>query len=94
MCSQRRTTCVKDTAEYENDAMVIFGAGPIGRMAGVFSLQGGARKVIFIDIERLSQTKSCFSSVDQAKVELFDFKKLPFGVAKQRDGGEQAEGVV
>jgi len=76
--------CVKDTAVYENDAVAIFGAGPIGQMAGVFSLREGARKVIYIDTEpRLSQTKSRFSSSDQAKIELVDFKKLSFGVTNK-----------
>jgi len=76
--------CVKDTAVYENDAVAIFGAGPIGQMAGVFSLREGARKIIYIDTEpRLSQTKARFSSADQSKIVLLDFKKLSFGVTNK-----------
>jgi threonine dehydrogenase-like Zn-dependent dehydrogenase len=42
---------VKDTAVYPNDKVAIFGAGPIGQMAGVFALGEGASKVIFVDTE-------------------------------------------
>jgi len=30
---------VKDTAVYPNDSVAIFGAGPIGQMAGVFAIK-------------------------------------------------------
>jgi threonine dehydrogenase-like Zn-dependent dehydrogenase len=76
--------CVKDTAVYENDAVAIFGAGPIGQLAGIFSFWEGARKVIFVDTEpRLSETKARFSAEDQAKIELIDFKKVSFGVTNK-----------
>jgi len=76
--------CVKDTAVYENDAVAIFGAGPIGQLAGIFSLAEGARKIIFVDTEpRLSETKARFKAADQSKIELIDFKKLSFGATNK-----------
>jgi threonine dehydrogenase-like Zn-dependent dehydrogenase len=72
--------CVKDTVVHEGDIVAIFGAGPIGQMVGVFALQDGAAKVVYIDTEpRLSSTKARFSSTDQSKIELLDFKKLSTG---------------
>lgn len=73
--------CVKDTAVYEGDEVAIFGAGPIGQMAGIFSVNEGASKIIFVDTEpRLSQIKSKWPSRHQDKLELVDFKALSFGV--------------
>jgi len=72
--------CVKDTAVYEGDEVAIFGAGPVGQMAGVFALRDKASKVIFVDTEpRLSECKSRFSASDQNKIVLVDFKKLSHG---------------
>ena len=34
---------VKDTAVYPGDQVAVFGAGPIGQMAGVFALGEGAK---------------------------------------------------
>ena len=74
-------TCVKDTAVYPGDEVAIFGAGPIGQMCGVFALQEGASKVIFVDTEpRLSFIKEHFPTQHQGKMELVDFKKLSHGV--------------
>ena len=54
---------VHDTAVYPNDQVAIFGAGPIGQMAGVFALDAGASKVIFVDTEpRLSFIKKAWPS--------------------------------
>jgi threonine dehydrogenase-like Zn-dependent dehydrogenase len=76
--------CVKDTVVHEGDVVAIFGAGPIGQMAGVFALREGASKIIFVDTEpRLSSTKSLFLSEDQGKLELVDFKKLSTGVTNK-----------
>ncbi|KAL2257432.1 hypothetical protein VTK26DRAFT_181 [Humicola hyalothermophila] len=75
---------VKDTAVYPNDQVSIFGAGPIGQMAGVFALGEGASKVIFIDTEpRLSTISSRWSAEHKDKFELIDFKKLSFGVTNK-----------
>jgi threonine dehydrogenase-like Zn-dependent dehydrogenase len=50
-------------------------------MAGVFALQQGASRIIFVDTEpRLSEVKGRFSQKDQSKIELVDFKKLSHGV--------------
>ncbi|KAF7563227.1 hypothetical protein G7046_g932 [Stylonectria norvegica] len=75
---------VKDTAVYPNDEVAIFGAGPIGQMAGIFALGEGASKVIFVDTEpRLSfiQKKWPISHMD--KLQLVDFKKLSHGVTSK-----------
>ncbi|KAK0701570.1 hypothetical protein B0T26DRAFT_681701 [Lasiosphaeria miniovina] len=46
---------VKDAAVYPGDTVAIFGAGPIGQMAGSYALNEGASKIIFVDTEpRLS----------------------------------------
>jgi len=72
--------CVKDTAVYPGDEVAIFGAGPIGQMAGVFALGEGASKLIYVDTEpRLSQCVGRFKPADQAKIVKIDFKKLSHG---------------
>jgi len=72
---------VKDTAVYPNDQVAIFGAGPIGQMAGIFALKEGASKVIFVDTEpRLSFVSSRWPAEHKAKLELVDFKKLSSGI--------------
>lgn len=56
-------------------------AGPIGQMCGVFSLQQGASRIIFVDTEpRLSEVKGRFPPNDQNNIELVDFKKLSSGI--------------
>lgn len=76
--------CVKDTAVYKGDEVAIFGAGPIGQMAGIFAINEGASKIIFVDSEpRLSLIKSKWPSEHQDKLELVDFKKLSFGVTNK-----------
>ncbi|KAK3942883.1 chaperonin 10-like protein [Diplogelasinospora grovesii] len=80
------TSChaVKDTAVYPNDVVAIWGAGPIGQMAGVFAVGEGASKIIFIDTEpRLSFVKSRWPSEHKDKLEMVDFKKLSFGVTNK-----------
>jgi threonine dehydrogenase-like Zn-dependent dehydrogenase len=75
---------VKDTAVYPNDEVAIFGAGPIGQMAGVFALGEGASKVIFVDTEpRLSFVQSRWPAEHKDKLVLIDFKKLSFGVTNK-----------
>jgi threonine dehydrogenase-like Zn-dependent dehydrogenase len=75
---------VKDTAVYPNDEVAIFGAGPIGQMAGVFALGEGASKVIFIDTEpRLSFVQSRWPAEHKDKLVLVDFKQLSFGVTSK-----------
>ncbi|KAK2011654.1 alcohol dehydrogenase GroES-like domain-containing protein [Colletotrichum eremochloae] len=72
---------VKDTAVYPNDQVAIWGAGPIGQMAGAFAVDEGASKVIFVDTEpRLSHIKARWPAQHADKLELIDFKKLSFGV--------------
>ncbi|KAK3317123.1 chaperonin 10-like protein [Cercophora scortea] len=75
---------VKDTAVYPNDQVAIFGAGPIGQMAGIYALDEGASKVIFIDTEpRLSFVAGRWPAQHKDKLVLVDFKKLSFGVTSK-----------
>lgn len=75
---------VKDTAVYPNDEVAIFGAGPIGQMAGIFAVNEGASKIIFVDTEpRLSLLKSKWPAEHQSKLELVDYKTLSFGVTNK-----------
>ncbi|CAK7213442.1 hypothetical protein SBRCBS47491_001800 [Sporothrix bragantina] len=75
---------VKDTAVYPDDEVAIFGAGPIGQMAGVFALNEGAKKVIFVDTEpRLSFIKGRWPAKHSDKLVLVDFKTLSFGVTNK-----------
>lgn len=76
--------CVKDTAVYPNDEVAIFGAGPIGQMSGIFAVNEGASKIIFVDTEpRLSLLKSKWPAEHQSKLELVDYKNLSFGVTNK-----------
>ncbi|KAL2149087.1 hypothetical protein VTH82DRAFT_1773 [Thermothelomyces myriococcoides] len=75
---------VKDTAVYPNDQVAIFGAGPIGQMAGIFALSEGASKVVYVDTEpRLSAIAARWPAEHKNKLELVDYKKLSFGVANK-----------
>lgn len=65
----------------KGDNVAIFGAGPIGQMAGVFALEKGAQKVIFVDTEpRLTTIASKFPA---DKLELVDYKKLSTGLTSK-----------
>lgn len=76
--------CVKDTAVYKGDAVAIWGAGPIGQMAGIFAVNEGASKIIFVDTEtRLKLVKSKWPAKHQDKLELVDYTKLSFGVTNK-----------
>ncbi len=69
---------------YPKDQVAIFGAGPIGQMAGIFALGEGASKVIFIDTEpRLSFVASRWPAAHKDKLELVDFKTLSSGVTNK-----------
>lgn len=73
--------CVKDTAVYPGDTVAVFGAGPIGQMAGYFAIGEGAKKIIFVDTEpRLSQIRERFPAQHKDKLEVVDFKKLSHGI--------------
>ncbi|OBR07961.1 Alcohol dehydrogenase GroES-like domain-containing protein [Colletotrichum higginsianum IMI 349063] len=75
---------VKDTAVYEGDQVAIWGAGPIGQMAGAFAIDQGASKVIFVDTEaRLSFVKSRWPAQHAGKLELIDYSKLSHGVTNK-----------
>lgn len=64
--------------------MAIFGAGPIGQMAGVFALGEGASKIIFVDTEpRLTFIKQRFPSEHSDKLTLVDYKKLSHGITSK-----------
>ncbi|KAI2640041.1 GroES-like protein [Xylaria nigripes] len=70
-----------DTGVFPGDQVAIFGAGPVGQMAGVFALEAGASKVIFIDKEpRLSFVKERWPTKHLGQLEIVDFTKLSFGV--------------
>lgn len=72
---------VQDTGVYENDNVAIFGAGPIGHMAGVFAMQAGAQQVVFVDTEpRLSYIRDHFAPEYRDKVSFLDFKQLSSGI--------------
>lgn len=71
---------VHDTAVYPSDAVAIFGAGPVGQMAGSYALQAGASKIIFVDTSpRLSFVASRFPTEHKDKLVLVDFKTLSSG---------------
>ncbi|OTA89170.1 hypothetical protein M434DRAFT_398754 [Hypoxylon sp. CO27-5] len=75
---------VHDTAVYPGDQVAIFGAGPIGQMAGTFAVKAGASKIIFVDTEpRLTFIKNHWPSDHADKLELVDYKKLSFGVTNK-----------
>ena len=75
---------VKDTAVYPEDDVAIFGAGPIGQMAGIFALREGASKVIFVDTQpRLDFVKGRWPSNAAEKLVLVDYKKLSFGITNK-----------
>ncbi|KAK3317055.1 chaperonin 10-like protein [Apodospora peruviana] len=75
---------VKDTAVYPGDQVAIFGAGPIGQMAGIYAVGEGASKVIFIDTEpRLSFIQTRWPEKHRDKLVLVDFKTLSFGVTNK-----------
>ncbi|KAI8623105.1 GroES-like protein [Xylariaceae sp. FL1651] len=75
---------VHDTAIYPGDQVAIFGAGPIGQMAGIFAIGAGALKIIMVDTEpRLSFVKERWPKEHADKLELIDFKKLSFGVTNK-----------
>lgn len=75
---------VHDTAVYPGDQVAIFGAGPIGQMAGIFAVKAGASKIIFVDTEpRLTFIKSHWPADHADKLELVDYKKLSFGMTNK-----------
>ncbi|KAI0855079.1 GroES-like protein [Xylaria cubensis] len=75
---------VHDTAVYPGDQVAVFGAGPIGQMAGIFAIEAGASKIIFVDTEpRLSFIRDRWPMEHINKLELVDFKKLSFGVTNK-----------
>ncbi|KAI0872173.1 GroES-like protein [Hypoxylon argillaceum] len=75
---------VHDTAVYKGDQVAVFGAGPIGQMAGVFAACAGASKIIFVDTEpRLSFVRDRWPTEHAGKLELVDFKTLSFGVTNK-----------
>ncbi|KAK3347232.1 chaperonin 10-like protein [Lasiosphaeria hispida] len=75
---------VKDTAVYPDDQVAIFGAGPIGQMAGAYALGEGAAKIIFVDTEpRLSFVAGRWPAQHKDKLHLVDFKQLSFGITSK-----------
>ncbi|KAI1091226.1 GroES-like protein [Rostrohypoxylon terebratum] len=75
---------VHDTAVYPGDQVAIFGAGPIGQMAGLFAVKAGATKIIFVDTEpRLTFIDQHWPKAQRDKLELVDYKKLSFGVTNK-----------
>ncbi|KAL8387032.1 hypothetical protein RB595_010208 [Gaeumannomyces hyphopodioides] len=74
---------VKDTAVYPGDSVAIFGAGPIGQMAGFFALREGAHEVVFVDTEpRLSFVMGSFAAHEatERRVRALNYKELASGV--------------
>ncbi|KAH0592651.1 hypothetical protein MHUMG1_09643 [Metarhizium humberi] len=74
-----------DTGVEKGDSVAIFGAGPIGHMAGVFALDRGAKRIIFVDTEpRLSYIKSHFPRGYMSRVGLVDFKTVSSGITNSK----------
>lgn len=72
---------VKDTGVSPGDNVAIFGAGPIGQMAGAFALKEGAEKVIFVDTEpRLTYVKTHLPVEHDNKMAFVDYKTLGTGM--------------
>ncbi|EFY86407.1 S-(hydroxymethyl)glutathione dehydrogenase [Metarhizium acridum CQMa 102] len=77
--------CVKDTGVQKGDSVAIFGAGPVGHMAGVFALDSGAKKIIFVDTEpRLSSIKTRIPQKYTSQVEVIDFKTVSSGITNSK----------
>ncbi|KAI0473047.1 alcohol dehydrogenase GroES-like domain-containing protein [Xylariaceae sp. FL0804] len=75
---------VSDTQVYKDEEVAIWGAGPVGQMAGVFALEAGAKRVIFVDTEpRLSFVRERWPKEHAGKLDTVDFKKLSFGVTSK-----------
>lgn len=75
---------VKDTAIYPDEEVAIFGAGPIGQMCGIFALDEGVKKVIFVDTEpRLTFIKEHWPAAHNDKLHLIDYKQLSHGVTNK-----------
>lgn len=73
--------CVVDTGVEKGDSVAIFGAGPIGQMAGAFALDKGATRIIFVDTEpRLTMMRAHFP---EDKLHLVDFKQLSNGLTSE-----------
>lgn len=75
---------VRDTGVEKGDEVAIFGAGPIGQMAGVFAANEGASKVIYVDnATRLDLVESKWPAAHRDKLQLVDYTKLSFGSTKK-----------
>jgi len=76
---------VADTGVAAGDTVAVFGAGPIGQMAGRYALNAGAARVLFVDCEpRLGFVRSRFNSPsDAGKVEYVDYTTLSHGVTNK-----------
>ena len=85
---------VKDTAVYKGDSVAVFGAGPIGQMAGLFALEEGASKVVFVDTEpRLGFVARHWPEGKRGQLELVDYKKLSFGVTSKETVVSRLKGL-
>ncbi|KAF4125418.1 Alcohol dehydrogenase GroES-like domain [Geosmithia morbida] len=75
---------VVDTGVRGGDSVAIFGAGPIGQMAGVFAVGEGASKVIFVDTEpRLTYVRDRWAPEHAGKLELVDYRELGHGITSK-----------
>ncbi|KID86262.1 S-(hydroxymethyl)glutathione dehydrogenase [Metarhizium guizhouense ARSEF 977] len=80
-----KSNALVDTGVEKGDSVAIFGAGPIGHMAGVCALDRGAKKAIFVDTEpRLSYIKGHFPREYMSRVELVDFKTVSSGITNSK----------
>ncbi|KAI2618326.1 GroES-like protein [Hypomontagnella submonticulosa] len=82
---------VHDTAVFPGDQVAIFGAGPIGQMAGIFAVKAGASKIIFVDTEpRLTFIRNHWPTDHAGKLE------LPTVVSKLKDlcGGRGPDAAI
>jgi len=83
--------CVVDTGVKEGDVVAVWGAGPIGQMAGHMSFMNGASRVILIDggngAWRLDFCKS-----KEPRFETVDFTKLPSGTSVTSKLKEMCDG--
>lgn len=83
--------CVVDTGVKEGDVVAVWGAGPIGQMAGHMSFMNGASRVIMIDggngAWRLDFCKS-----KEPRFETVNFATLPSGTTVTSKLKEMCEG--
>jgi threonine dehydrogenase-like Zn-dependent dehydrogenase len=83
--------CVVDTGVKEGDVVAVWGAGPIGQMAGHMSFMNGASRVILIDGGN-GAWRLDFCKFKEPRFETVDFTKLPSGTSVTSKLKEMCDG--